>query len=292
LAPDHPEAIWQRFFLRALENDFPGAWADYECRFNLPGRTTPEFTSDAPRWQGEERPGQTLLLHAEQGYGDTLQMIRYAPRCAERVGQVHVWAPEPLRRLMANAPGGTAMVEQPGTFDVHLPMMSLPGVFGDSLETIPGAPYLGKPKIEGTIRNLGLAWAGSGNQPLDRRSVPLEALAPLWEVPGVTWHSLQVGHHEDLANTPLHDRADELKDFAATASVMAELDGVVCVDSAVAHLAGALGVRAWVLLNFAPDWRWGREGECSPWYPSLKLVRQEFAEDWTAVTRRLAAQLH
>ena len=292
LAPDDPEANWQRFFLRALEGDFPGAWPDYECRFNLPGRTTPDFSSDAQRWQGEELPGQTLLLHAEQGFGDTLQMIRYASRCSERVGRVHVWAPEALRRLLANAPGVSAMVDQPGAFDAHLPMMSLPGVFGDSLESPPTAPYLGKWSGADTpLRNIGLAWAGSGNQPLDRRSVPLAELSPLWNVPDVTWHSLQVDRRESIAGTPLRDRADELTDFAATAEVMAELDAVICVDSAVAHLAGAIGVRAWVLLSFAPDWRWGREGERTPWYPSLKLVRQEHGESWITVAQRLAPQL-
>ena len=292
LSPNDPETIWQRFFLRALENDFPAAWVDYECRFDLPGRTTPEFTSHAPRWQGEELPGQTLLLHAEQGFGDTLQMIRYAPRCAERVGRVHVWAPKALKRLVAAAPGVATVVDHPDAFDAHLPMMSLPGVFGDSLETIPSAPYLGSANSSGPLRNLGLAWTGSGKQPLDRRSVPLEELAPLWDVPGVTWHSLQVDAKEDLEATPLRDRAGELKDFAATTEVMVELDGVVCVDSAVAHLAGALGVRSWVLLSFAPDWRWGREGNSSPWYPSLTLVRQQYGENWATVSKRLATVFH
>ena len=219
-------------------------------------------------------------------------MIRYASRCAERVGRVHVWAPEALRRLLANAPGVSAMVDQPSAFDAHLPMMSLPGVFGDSLDSLPTAPYLGNGSgADAPLRNIGLAWAGSGNQPLDRRSVPVAELSPLWNVPDVTWHSLQVDRREAIAGTPLRDRADELTDFAATAEVMAELDAVICVDSAVAHLAGAIGVRAWVLLSFAPDWRWGREGERTPWYPSLKLVRQEHGETWAAVAQRLAAQL-
>jgi tetratricopeptide (TPR) repeat protein len=302
LAPDDPEAMWQRFFLRALTGDFPGAWADYECRFRLPGRTTPDPDFAAPRWSGEPLPGQTLLLHAEQGFGDTIQMIRYAPRAAERAGRILLWAPAPLRALLATARGVdevTTAKPAEGTFAAHLPLMSLPGVFGDSLETIPNkTPYLGSPspREPGKPMKIGLAWAGSGNQPLDRRTVALDDLAPLLAVENAEWHSLQLGGPaKEISRSAwaevARDRSGQLTDFAATAAVMGELDLVICVDTAAAHLAGALGRPVWLLLCFAPDWRWGREGERNPWYPSVRLFRQSHGEEWTTVAQRMAKAL-
>ena len=302
LAPDDPEAIWQRFFLRGLVGEFPEAWVDYECRFHLPGRTTPDPGFTAARWQGEPLPGKTLLLHAEQGYGDTLQMIRYAPCAAEHAGRILLWVPNSLRTLLSTVSGVDEVVTKKpldGTFHAHIPLMSLPGVFGDSLETLSkNVPYLGNfPKNNtGKPVKIGLAWAGSGNQPLDRRSVFLNDLSPLTDVDGVGWHSLQVGDQiAQIADSEwagvIQDSSDQLTDFAATAEVMAKLDLVICVDSAVAHLAGALGKPVWVLLSFTPDWRWGWEGETSPWYPSARLFRQEYGETWASVGERMAAAL-
>tara|TARA_B100000959_G_scaffold285081_1_gene358631 strand:+ start:593 stop:2035 length:1443 start_codon:yes stop_codon:yes gene_type:complete len=302
LDPNDPEAIWQRFFLRGLLGEFPDAWADYECRFRLPGRTTPDHGFNAPRWQGEALPGKTLLLHAEQGYGDTLQMIRYAPRVAQRVGRILLWVPKSLRTLLSTVNGVDEVVtDKPsdGKFYAHLPLMSLPGVFGDSLKTLPRkVPYLGNFPQKNTkkIEKIGLAWAGSGNQPLDRRSVLLSDLTPLTSVDGVGWHSLQLGGDtgqitdSEWANV-IKDGSDQLTDFAATAAVMAELDLIICVDSAVAHLAGALGKPVWVLLSFAPDWRWGWEGDTSPWYPSAHLFRQRYGETWASVSEQIATVL-
>ena len=302
LAPDDPEAIWQRFFLRGLVGEFPDAWADYECRFQLPGRTTPDPGFTVPRWRGEALPEKTLLLHAEQGYGDTIQMIRYAPRVAERAGRILLWAPKSLRTLLSKMNGVDEVVTNKppaGTFHAHLPLMSLPGVFGDSLETLPKqVPYLGDFPQTNTKKpvKIGLTWAGSGNQPLDRRSVLLSDLTPLTSVDGVEWHSLQLGKGAgQIANSEwasvIQDGSDQLTDFAATAAVMVELDLIICVDSAVAHLAGALDKPVWILLSFAPDWRWGREGETSPWYPSARLFRQGYGETWTSVGERIATAL-
>ena len=302
LAPDDPEAIWQRFFLRALTGDFPGAWTDYECRFQLPGRTTPDPQFTAPRWNGEPLPGQTLLLHAEQGFGDTLQMIRYAPRASERAGRILLWVPVPLCALLATARGVDEVVTtKPAedTFAAHLPLMSLPGVFGDSLKNIPNeTPYLGNPSLRapGKPMKIGLVWAGSGNQPQDRRSVALSDLTPLLAAENTEWHSLQLGETTgEISGSAwagaVQDRSGQLTDFAATAAVMAELDLVICVDTAAAHLAGALGRPVWLLLCFAPDWRWGREGERNPWYPSVRLFRQSHGEEWTTVAQRMAKAL-
>jgi tetratricopeptide (TPR) repeat protein len=302
LAPDDPEAIWQRFFLRALAGEFPDAWVDYECRFHLPSRTTPDHGFVAPRWRGEMLPGKTLLLHAEQGYGDTLQMVRYAPRVAERADRILLWAPKSLLTLLSTVSDIDEVVsDKPpeDTFHAHSPLMSLPGVFGDSLETLPKkVPYLGNYPQTNTKKTvkIGLAWAGSGNQPLDRRSVLLSELAPLISVNEVSWHSLQLGPEAaQIANSGwtdlIHDNSEQLNDFAATATMMAELDLIICVDSAVAHLAGALGKPVWVLLSFAPDWRWGWEGEISPWYPSARLFRQKYGETWSSVGERMTTAL-
>ena len=145
LDPNDSENIWQRFFIRALVGDFPGAWQDYECRFDLQNRTTPNgFTQ--PRWKGEPLPEQTILLHAEQGFGDTIQMIRYAPKVAEQIGKVILWVPEPLAKLMETVDGIDHVVTQysPSTqFDVHIPLMSLPEVFKIHLKAyLPARPTL------------------------------------------------------------------------------------------------------------------------------------------------------
>ena len=295
LDPTDPENIWQRFFLRALEGDFPDAWEDYECRFNLPGRTTPDPGFVSPRWTGEPQPDQTLLLHAEQGFGDTLQMIRYIPRVAERVGRIAIWIPKALERLVQSIPELDAVyTHKPDeqAFDLHLPMMSLPGVFQETLTTVPNdIGYLFAPPIPYEVppRKIGLVWSGSGNQPLDRRSLPISALTPLLAMQEVEWHSLQL----DAAELParVRDRSAELTDFAATAAVMQELDLIITVDTSAAHLAGALGRPVWVLLNFAPDWRWGWAGDATPWYPSALLFRQNYGETWESVTGRIAGTL-
>ena len=298
LAPDDPEAHWQRFFLRALEGDFPSAWTDYEWRFKLPGRTTPDVDFKIPLWVGQYAPEDTLLLHAEQGFGDTLQMLRYLPRVAMRVGRVQLCAPRPLFPLLENMPSLNEVfpnLPQTPNANFHLPLMSLPGVFGDSLETFPNeTPYLKAPlgdlvlpPKQGIRPRVGLAWRGSGSQPLDRRSLPIEALAALREAE-VDWFSLQP---EEGSPEGFTDLSEQLTNFGVTARVMDELDLVVSVDTAAAHLAGALGRPTWLLLSFAPDWRWLWIGDSSPWYPEVRLFRQEQNEDWRPLIRRVLQAL-
>ena len=294
IAPKDPENLWQRFFIRALVGDFPDAWSDYECRFSLPTRTTPDHGFNKPRWQGEELPDKSLLLHAEQGYGDTLQMIRYLPRVSERVGKIILWVPRPLRSLVKNINQIDELItEKPdvNTFDLHLPLMSLPGVFNDSLETIPNiVPYIPSKRNTGNskIHKIGLCWAGSGNQPLDRRSIPVDSFQPLFEKTELEVHSLQL--NSEIPATLLN-RSSEMTDFQATAEVIEDLDLVITVDTSLAHLAGAMGKRVWILLSFAPDWRWGNEGNFSAWYPSARLFRQNYGEPWIEVISRLTQEI-
>lgn len=176
-------------------------------------------------------------------------------------------------------------------FDIHLPLMSLPGVFNDSLETIPcSVPYLGSPISSSSVahpKKVGLAWAGSGSQSLDRRSIPKEALAPLLNV-SLEWHSLQFGQPVKL---PVLDHSADITNFSATADLIQSLDLVISVDTAVAHLAGALGKPVWVLLSQAPDWRWGHEGSTSPWYPTARLFRRSDGETWPTLLNRVALEL-
>ena len=294
LDPEDPENRWQRFFIRALAGDFSSTWGDYECRFDLPGRTTPDHGFPQPRWQGELLPDKTLLLHAEQGYGDTIQMVRYIEKISEHVEKIILWVPLPLASLMESIDQiDEVITHKPNadTFDVQLPLMSLPGIFGDSLETIPKCvPYLGNTveEIKSDYHKIGVCWAGSGNQPLDRRSIPIEEFKPLFVRTDLEFHSLQTGQTPPLR---FHDRSPEMTDFKATSEIIQELDLVISIDTAAAHLAGAMGKPLWILINFAPDWRWGIEKEHSDWYPSARLFRQNYGESWNTVITRLSEEL-
>ena len=254
LDPNDPENIWQRFFIRALVGDFPGAWQDYECRFDLQSRTTPNHGFTQPRWKGEPLPEQTILLHAEQGFGDTIQMIRYAPKVAEQIGKVILWAPEPLAKLMETVDGIDHVITQycRPLNSMSTYRSSLLG-FQDSLESIPtSTPYLGPSSLCGKIhpiKKIGISWAGSGNQPLDRRSVPFEQFQPLIHDDSIQWHNPQ---YDTPTPSGLIDHGTEMTNFAATADVIDSLDLIITIDSAIAHLAGAMGKPVWIILNFAP----------------------------------------
>ena len=308
LAPDSAEARWQRFFIRALRGDFPDAWDDYECRFHLQNRTTPQREFSQPRWRGEPLAGRTLLVHAEQGLGDTLHMARYLGFIARQGGRVLLWCPSTLVPLLQNLSGVDqvfADLDPHTSFDCHLPLMSLPGVLQatpDNPQT--SKPYLTHPNPEvfplpsataGALR-VGLAWDGSHSQPIDRRSVPLAALEPLLDLPGIAFYSLQVGSAAQALrdrgwDKKIIDLSPRLTDLSATAATAMQLDLVISLDSAVAHLGGALGQPTWVMLSATPDWRWGRSGDRTQWYPSARLFRQAKAGEWTPVIADIVAAL-
>jgi hypothetical protein len=261
---------------------------------------------DAPEWDGRPFPGGTLLLHAEQGWGDAIQFIRYAAlaKAFSPSGTVVAVCPPPLARLFACAAGVDRVAlpsEWPERFDFHLPLMSLPRVFGTELGTVPAqVPYFGLPPLSpptpGGPLKAALVWSGNPRYANDRRrSIPLDLIEETgWpRLAGVEWHSFQVGPAASLAaERPwLRDRAPELTDFYETALRLRECDLVVTVDTAVAHLAGALGVPVWILLPFAPDWRWMRNRNDSPWYPSARLFRQPAEGDWRGVLAAAGAAL-
>jgi hypothetical protein len=261
------------------------------------------------QWNGEDIAGRTILLHGEQGFGDTIQALRYVPLVAARGGRVLLDVPPPLARLAARLPGVAELVTEgqaPSRFDFHSPLLSLPRAFATAPETIPAdIPYLSaEPEAiarwgdatAGDGFKVGLVWAGSPLHRSDaRRSIAVEKLEPLLRLPGARFFSLQVGERAaDLARLApglVTDLAPKLSDFAETAAVIAHLDLLITVDTAVAHLAGALGRPAWVMLRRVPDWRWLIDREDSPWYPTLRLWRQRTRGDWDEVVRRVRAAL-
>ncbi len=311
--PDSPEAHKNRAIVWLLQGRYREGWPEYEWRWKCP--ELPERPFKQPLWDGGPLDGRTIMLHAEQGLGDTIQFVRYVRRVRQRGGRVLVVCQKTLLPLLSQCEDIAQLAAQGDPlppFDVHAPLLSLPGIFGDTLETIPAeVPYL-RPdprRFEQWRRELdelpglrvGIAWQGSRSFYFDRlRSVPLAEFAPLAAVPGVTLVSLQKGFgSEQLAAlagrfrvVDLASRLDESSGpFVDTAAVMKSLDLVITSDTSIAHLAGALAVPVWVAIPFAPDWRWLLEREDSPWYPTMRLFRQTERGNWQIVFERIAAAL-
>ncbi len=288
-----------------LRGDFAAGWPEYEWRWRC--ADVPTRALEVPRWQGEPLAGRRILLHAEQGLGDAVQFARYVPEVTRRGGRVIVEVPAPLVRLLESVTGADAVIARGAPLpacDVEAPLMSLPGILGTTLETIPAeVPYLQPPadRVARWSRELhsseglrvGLCWQGRPQHAHDgRRSVPLPMLAPLLDVPGVAWYSLQRDFgREQMEGLPIVDLGSRFEDLADTAAACACLDLIVSVDTAPAHVAGALGRPTWLLLPAAPDWRWLLEREDSPWYPTMRLFRQPRAGDWGAVVESLRGKL-
>lgn len=309
--PNHREAHWLLGMLLLLTGDYARGWQEYEWRWGAIGFSSKKQNYDCPEWDGSQLAGKTLLIHMEQGRGDMLQFIRYAPLSVARGAKVIVCAVPELVTLLATATGVSQSVnrdEPLPDFDVHVPALTLPLVFGTTPHTIPNiVPYL-KPdadKVNKWHRQLssnrklrvGLAWQGTSSHDDDRnRSCPLNDFQILNDVDGITFYSLQIGHGseqlEGVSETlTITDFTGELRDFSDTAAFIHNLDLVISVDTAVAHLAGALGKPVWTLLPFVPDWRWLLKREDSPWYPSMRLFRQSLPGDWSEVFARVKHEL-
>jgi tetratricopeptide (TPR) repeat protein len=307
IQPDHADATWNRAIARLISGDLAAGFTDYEARWRLP-----EFKRrkiDSLLWQGESLAGKTLLLYSEQGFGDTLQFIRYVSLlAAQNPKAIYLETHEPLRNLLSQTTEisqiyvrGEALPKS----DYHLPIMGLAHLCGTTLATIPRAsPYLNAPtdKIatfsidsdSETKLKIGLVWAGRPTHKNDRnRSLSLSSLKPVTENKRVQFYSLQLGEAQNdlAAQSAIIDKSSYLTDFAATATLINQLDLVITVDTAVAHLAGALGAKCWVLLPFAPDWRWFLDRNDSPWYPSLTLFRQSNPGEWEPVIAEIAQAL-
>jgi hypothetical protein len=309
VAPDDVEAHLALAHLLLAEGEYRAGWAEYEWRFRAPRFQTamPRFTT--PVWNGMRLPGRRILVAADQGFGDAFQFCRYLPLVAERCAGVAVLCRQPQVALFSRLPGVDACVVSINDVGPHAAwcwMGSLPRVFGTTLTTIPDKrAYLSpEPRRKAAWRDrlerlspaggvrVGLAWAGNPENATDwRRSLPLPLLAPLASIEGLSLVSLQGPAPEadraTMADMGLLDVSADLMDFQETASVIANLDLVVGADSAVAHLSAAMGVPAWVLVYRPADWRWLIGREDSPWYPSVRLFRQDTAGDWTGPAGRL-----
>lgn len=305
IKPDFGDALMNQCLLQLLVGDYANGWRNYEVRWKV---YTPRVFQQ-PLWLGAPLKGARILLHAEQGLGDSLQFLRYVPLVQAAGGRVILDLPANLRRLAAQLPGLEALVNTGDplpAFDCYCPLMSLPLALGTRLETIPArVPYLAPPaealakaaRLAWPERKLrvGLAWTGNPSHPKNRsRSVSLDLLTPLFGMEGIEFFSLQMGQAAaDLAarKLPVTDLAPATGDMADTAAQMAYLDLVISIDTSMAHLAGALGRPVWVLLCSVPDWRWLLDREDSPWYPTARLFRQPKAGDWAAVIERVRAEL-
>lgn len=312
-APEDAELNWNLSILELLDGRLPQGWHDYEWRF----RTNPELERPfrQPRWDGTVHPGKRLLVHAEQGLGDTIQFARYLPLLKARVGdamEIVFECQRPLARLLRGLPGIDRLVVREddarvaAPFDQHLPLLSLSGIFGTTLDTIPAPHPLAADPDEvrqwatrfGNLSGfkVGLVWAGNPDHRGDRqRSMALPRFAPLAGVNGVKLLSLQKGRETEVrqhgASLELIELGSQFSDFTATAAAIANLDLVISVDTAVAHLAATLGKPTWVLLPFSPDWRWLLGREDSPWYPNARLFRQPRRGDWESVMHAVARAL-
>ncbi len=310
--PNYPHAIASRAVVSLTLGDLAGGWAGYEFRVGVPPFDTMTFPQ--PRWDGSPLGDRTLLIHCEQGLGDTLQFIRYLKMAQERGGKVIVAVQPSLIPLLSQS-GFRGLVSKKDplpAFDVHVPLLSLPHVFGTVLETVPAdIPYLvAEPERIAKWRKhfepytglkVGITWQGGKTYKADRiRSIPLASFAPLAGVPGVQLFSLQKGpgceqipaNAEKLSMVDLGPLLDnDGGAFLDTAAVIQNLDLIVVCDTAIGHLAGALGARVWLALTRDSEWRWMLDRTDSPWYPTVRLFRQRQFGDWDQVFRDMTAEL-
>ena len=314
LGSDDPETHYNLAMALLARGDMEAGWEEHEWRWRTQQFIAARRDFTQPQWRGEAAQGRTLLIHAEQGYGDTLHFCRYATLAAARGLRVIVETPKPLERLLRGLSGVDQVVtpaEAPPEFDLHCPMLSMPLALGTTIETIPGQmPYLyaDPAQVEAwRIRlagpgergpRIGLAWAGDPRKHLlsaaavaRRRSVGLGALAPLFEVSGLNFVSLQKDDPAPPGRFPLTDFMEEMEDFADTAALVANLDLIISIDTSVAHLAAALGKPVWLLNCFDPCWRWLVGRRDSPWYPTVRLYRQLRPGDWNSVVAEVADDL-
>ncbi len=307
LDPGSIEARWNRALVALLQGDYASGWRDYEIRFRRRRNVPRSFQQ--PLWRGEPLGGATILLHAEQGLGDTIQFLRYVSAVQAAAGSVILDVPASMMRLAEQISGVAAVVKTGDPlpeFAWHCPLMSLPLAFGTTLDSVPAeVPYLTVP--EDATRNanaliwpadglrVGLVWSGNPRYLEDRvRSIHFSLFDPLLVLDSARFFSLQMGPAAEQlskADARIVDLKSAIRDFADTAALIAQLDLVITVDTAVAHLAGALARPTWVLLPFAPDWRWHLEREDSSWYPTVRLFRQPRPGDWFAVIEQVRVEL-
>jgi len=315
--PEYTDAHFNQSLVTLHRGDFAAGWKQYEWRRKVPSHLRFQRHNDKPMWDGSEAPEATILLHTEQGLGDALQVIRYAPLVRARVGRVIVECQPELLSLMRTAAGIDEVIARgapvPDT-TFQIPLLSLPFIFGTDLHNIPNhVPYLQTPaerleswrerlaQPEGGPLRVGLVWAGNpGHSDDQARSCPPEALGALARCKntgrGVVFYSLQKGHGAASVKwlppeLEVIDLGPDILDFADSAAILGHLDLLITVDTATAHLAGALGREVWTLLSYRGEWRWLLDRTDSPWYPSMKIFRQSTPGDWNELLDRVATAL-
>lgn len=303
LAEDPALSRYHRGLALLLAGNFAAGWADYEARLDVPALGHRHYAT--PRWTGDPLNGRRLLVVAEQGYGDMIQFARFVPLLQRFGGEILFEAPADLLEIFAPLADRTTLIASDDglvsedRFDCHVHLMSLGRLFGATADTIPaGIPYIAAPpnrieawrdRLSGPGFKVGLCWAGRPTHLQDaQRSIDSTLLTPLADIDSVCLYSLQ----KDTTTRPLDpalgnqleaDLGPDLTCFAETAAILKHLDLIITVDTSLAHLAGALGKPVWTLLPHAPDWRWLLGREDTPWYPTMRLFRQQTAGDWKGV---------
>ena len=307
IQPDYADAHFNLAMLLLLQGQFVEGWEKYEWRWDSSLKSQ-KRNFKRPLWDGTSLSSKSILIYAEQGFGDSIQFVRYIDLFPDTATIIVACQPE-LKSLLKSIERIDTLVtkgEDIPNFDFHAPIVSLPHIFGTVLETIPAKiPYLYPDKnpdfsfLSDDERDLkvGIAWAGSPTHINDRnRSISLNNFKCLLDIKGCEFFSLQVGeHHRDIKQCGysriIKDLGKQFTNFHHTASVILQLDLVISVDTAVAHLAGALGKPVWTLLPFIPDWRWMLNRSDSPWYPSMTLFRQRKRGDWHSVFQEIRLTL-
>lgn len=308
LKKDFFEARWNRSLILLLLGKFKEGWEEYEYRFKKENPADSRIFNK-PQWDGSFLNNKKILVVSEQGFGDNIQFVRYLPLVKEKGGYVILEYRKELKRLFNNLQGVDEFAEKESNpsskidFDFYIHLASLPKVFNTAFNTIPDkTPYFkANTPLQSNLKNMihadkfkiGIAWAGNPNQENDKnRSTTFENFKFLKEIPDLQVFSLQKGEaSKELNNDFVVNLEDEIRDFADTASVIENLDLVISVDTSVAHLAGAMGKPVWTLLTFIPDWRWMLKGNKNPWYPTMRLFRQQKQGDWDYVFKEVNREL-
>ncbi|RZU39402.1 tetratricopeptide repeat protein [Edaphobacter modestus] len=309
LDPDHIDAHVARAVILLSEGDYELGWPEFEWRWRLPEFSARVRPFTQPLWEGQSLDRRVILLHAEQGYGDTIQFVRYVKDIVRLGGVIVLEVQSLLYRLLKQIPGVQACLRQGidplPNFDLHCPLMSLPNVLGTRLDSIPPPVELTavakdeiflKPFQRLEALKVGIVWAGNPKHTRDTfRSIPFQMLLPFRELSGVTFVSLQkdVPNCDVIAAStfPMQRPLLSCEDFLDTARVIDTLDLVIGVDTSVAHLAASMGKPVWLMLPESADWRWGLEGEGTPWYPTMRLFRQTAKDGWADLVNRVLTDL-
>lgn len=301
--PNHVEANWSLANAWLTLGDYKKGWDYYSWRWQRPGKL--KHDSDKPQWTDESLDQKRLLIYLEQGFGDAIQYIRFLPALKQLGATTILQNNKPLHSLFESANGIDKLVTsiEAEDYDFHISIADLPSVFINKEEDIPTkTPYLIAPESDSVDidkHSIGLVWAGNPNHANDfNRSCPLKVLdnSGLFKNEKFTFYSLQRDHMTSddktlLASNNITDLSGHLSTFGDTASIIQKMELVISIDTSVAHLAGALGARCWMLLPFLPDWRWQLDRQDSPWYPSIKLFRQQKISDWESVLTHIVSEL-